>query len=478
MKKILVTLMVFAFSAPVFAKYEAHFSPQEKLITFFEQKMKDADDTIDIAIYNFSNSGVKKVLLDKLKDKVKVRIIMWKGADKEDFEKRKEFLKELVKAGADVRTVSKVYHHKFAIIDNEVLLNSSGNLSRDKDYDENLIICDDCDDRIAVYSREINNTFPLAHYFTKSQKGRPLSKTAKSRAVHTNYAGLALFTSANFWPSSRDKNGVTRFVIKPTKNKGYGHVEAVLAKAIDNASNGSEIKMASAHFRSRSLFDAVIRAHKRGVQFEIVLDGQEYISASGEASKLSKRTEKIIKKALEPRIEKQEKLGLSKMTAKQKKAYDAKWAKLSRGEKTKLKKAKYEAYKKTLSKAELKKLYAEKKIVARAELLTEGAKFSRQLHLAKVPLKFKIFSVIWAYKFSKQMHSKYMLIDDPKKGSTLYTGSYNWSDSGEFSTFENMGIYNSKDHPDIINILLLNTPLRIFCATLPFVRQPLELFHF
>lgn len=60
-------------------------------------------------------------------------------------------------------------------------------------------------------------------------------------------------------------------------------------------------------------------------------------------------------------------------------------------------------------------------------------------------LRMKYYSYNWHYSFP-QMHQKTMLVD----GRWLLTGSYNLSENAEFSTFENVMIYDGQAYPQLI----------------------------
>ena len=65
-----------------------------------------------------------------------------------------------------------------------------------------------------------------------------------------------------------------------------------------------------------------------------------------------------------------------------------------------------------------------------------GVYFSRMLSKI-VDVSFKYYSIRWDHSTAKQMHSKYMIVDN----KTVYTGSYNWSNNAETSSLENVAIY-------------------------------------
>jgi phosphatidylserine/phosphatidylglycerophosphate/cardiolipin synthase-like enzyme len=61
-------------------------------------------------------------------------------------------------------------------------------------------------------------------------------------------------------------------------------------------------------------------------------------------------------------------------------------------------------------------------------------------------IHYKCNTYRWHYKLAKQMHHKYLVID----GTRLYTGSLNFSDNAETSTFENMLLFQGSEHAPLV----------------------------
>ena len=64
-----------------------------------------------------------------------------------------------------------------------------------------------------------------------------------------------------------------------------------------------------------------------------------------------------------------------------------------------------------------------------------------------VTVRLKVFNVRKAAYLTKQMHSKYMIVDD----EILYTGSFNWSYSAEFNHIENVVRLERAFNPSVVN---------------------------
>ncbi len=69
-----------------------------------------------------------------------------------------------------------------------------------------------------------------------------------------------------------------------------------------------------------------------------------------------------------------------------------------------------------------------------------------------VTLRIKFFSLNLRATLAKQMHSKYMVVDDQE----VVSGSFNWSHSSEWSHIENLIRFNSAEQPSMVNQFAAN----------------------
>lgn len=380
-----IFLMASLVPALSLATATAYFSPEDDLEEVFSQEFQKAQKSIDLAIYNFSSSKIRSDLLDRLQKGVKIRIL----AHEADKEKAIRFFEPLVSTGAEVRFVTEINHHKFALIDGEVLLNSSGNLSgssRSKIYDENLVLCRrSCPEHVRAFSREFERLYQYSNIANQPNPTR-LSRSEQNTRIHENYPGVALFTSANFTARRGRSSGLPAISFRSHPGeKNKGEVDRYLSQVIDQVYSGGSIQIATGHFRSKPLFDALVRALERNVRIQVVLDGQEYVSYQKSRSQQTK-----VAKCLQSHPE-------------------------------------HFCYRK-------------------------GYYFSRQLSQAGIDVKLKYYSLRWFYPTAKQMHHKYMIVNQ----QTVYTGSYNWSNNAEFETFENVMILERRDHPHLVRDYIKN----------------------
>ncbi|HVK61974.1 MAG TPA: phospholipase D-like domain-containing protein [Bdellovibrionales bacterium] len=256
--------------------YETYFSPVDDLENIFVEKFKTAKKSIDLSIYTFSSTKVRDILLERMKEGVKVRLIINEGDD----EAVRLFAKPLQEAGASARWVNETNHHKFAVIDSDRLVNSSGNLSGSagsKKYDENLVFCDDCATLVDAFESEFEALNKVSNLIGEKNDVDGIEAGQDKKAVHKNFEN-ALFTSSNFKPkfdAKRQRISFTNF----ESDDGTGKVDRVLIDAISQAKE--EVLVATGHFRSKPLFDALKAAVARGVHVVVVSDGQEYVSKMG-----------------------------------------------------------------------------------------------------------------------------------------------------------------------------------------------------
>lgn len=277
MRKILILLSFVLISSQAFARVHSYFSPEHDLEEVITEHLKLANKRVDIAIYTFSSDGMREVLLDKLQKGIEVRILVDDGHKK----KVRDFVEPLILKGAEVRYLTQINHHKFVLLDNEILLNTSINFASYhlfKKYDENLTVCSTCIELVEAFKNEFESLLKFSNFVIKTQDTQnPKPTDYETRTpVHQNIDGVALFTSSNFTPYYQQ--GKVRTKSNDPDSLGMGNVDSYLVDVISRAQHS--VWVATGHLRSKPLYDALVRAHERGVDVQVVLDGQEYISAS------------------------------------------------------------------------------------------------------------------------------------------------------------------------------------------------------
>ena len=140
---LLTTIVISQFFLISLAKTEVYFSlydnPQKEIIKNIDQ----AEAFINIDMYIFTDREIALPLVKARERGVKVRVYL----DKEQVEYQYSQSRFLVQKGIKTRisTNSYIMHHKFAIIDNPILLTGSYNwtFSANNRNDESLIVIDD-----------------------------------------------------------------------------------------------------------------------------------------------------------------------------------------------------------------------------------------------------------------------------------------------------------------------------------------------
>jgi phosphatidylserine/phosphatidylglycerophosphate/cardiolipin synthase-like enzyme len=139
----LVLILSITISISTFAKTEVYFSlydnPQKEII----KNINQAEAFINIAMYIFTDREIAIPLAKAQERGVKIRLYL----DKDQADYKYSQSRFLVQKGIKTKISSNNYimHHKFAIIDNRILLTGSYNwtFSANHRNDENLMVIDD-----------------------------------------------------------------------------------------------------------------------------------------------------------------------------------------------------------------------------------------------------------------------------------------------------------------------------------------------
>ncbi|MES2854297.1 MAG: phospholipase D-like domain-containing protein, partial [Bdellovibrionota bacterium] len=244
LKKTLAAVALVSFSTSFAFAFESYFSPKDNLETVFAEKFKASEKSIDLVIYTFSSKIVRETLLERLSKGVKVRILINSGND----ESVELFVAPLQAAGASVRWVTPILHHKFAVIDGKRLINSSGNLSGGalgRSYDENLVTCAlECKEQKEAFEQEFEAISSVSNLVGPVNDVTGMKSGQAGKPVGANVDGVALFTSANNFPKFDEKRKRFTTTTKELEG-GEGKVDSVLVDAINRAK--SEVLVATGH---------------------------------------------------------------------------------------------------------------------------------------------------------------------------------------------------------------------------------------
>lgn len=352
---------------------ESHNARVAKLIT-------EAKESVDIAIYSYSDAGIAAALRGAKARGVKIRFLFeTANTDKgiSDPAARAASKSGRIEAdGIDVRYVNKILHHKFLIVDGPrddkkkaetaKIAMGSANWSNTAAtvFDENTLFIQNSAELSALYQQEFDALWVGSRDFVGPAPAQPRSTANITPADVADEAGLdVLFTRANMKAGGAD--GTTW-----STDKASTKVADKWVAAIQNAQ--TSIHIASGHLRLKPVAQALLakRAADPSVDIKVYLDQQEYISTSGD----------------------------------------------------------------TFQKKEVAECEAAATTPAALRNCSEkDFLWSKALVDAGIEVRYKSFAYRWDHSYAAQMHSKYMVVD----GNQLISGSYNLSMNSEHSTFEN-----------------------------------------
>ena len=375
------------------------FSPQdyaESHLALVKKRIEEAEYSIDIAMYSFSDSSLMQSLEDARERGVSIRFLYEGAADdrKDVAGTRSAQLEDL---GIEVRWINKIMHHKFAIIDGPRttietattarLLTGSGNWSYSAGtrYDENMIDVQGDGKLVLAFQQEFNHLWDNSRDLVWNEQISEIpTLTITDEMIALTHGSEARFTSANFRTYVSNTYGPTF-----TREGDGSEVAARLVALIDGAQ--SSIRVASGHLRSRLIAEALIAkaTNAPDVTIEVYLDGQEYVSEWYHNSELDEHA-RCLENAQDQDDEQ--------------------------------------------------------------DCFEKGYYFGNALHLAGIPVRYKYYAYRWDYTYAAQMHHKYMVIDD----SIVASGSYNFSNNAEHNTMENMVILDGVRYPNLVDAYVKN----------------------
>ena len=171
----LVLILSITISISTFAKTEVYFSPSDNPQKTIIKNINQAEAFINIAMYIFTDREIALPLVKAHERGVKIRVYL----DKEQVEYKYSQSRFLVQKGIKTRisTNNYIMHHKFAIIDNRLLLTGSYNwtFSANNRNDENLMVIDD-PEIIEIFQNQFINLWTNKYSLERTQQ---LYKIAK-----------------------------------------------------------------------------------------------------------------------------------------------------------------------------------------------------------------------------------------------------------------------------------------------------------
>jgi len=378
-----LVLFLMAFASPARATTEVVFAPtpgQDTHIARIVEAFDGASRSIDIAIYGLDDQQIVQALAAAVSRGVGVRMLYEQARDPDSPGAPSSSLETI---GVDVRSVNKILHHKFAIIDGVhaeglelgegLLITGSANWHERaaRSYDENTLFTNH-PELLLRFQREFDTLWRNSRPFPEDVRQRPTrTRTARVRREENDPLVGAWFTSANFEVYQSDVHGPTFRIADRDR------VASKLVEAIHGATESIDI--AANHLRSRTVTEAILARHAEApsVRIRVLLDGQEYISDEGAEAQRQRLVECLAK------------AGSSES--------------------------------------------------AERRCRETGSRFGYAMHQAGVPVRFVHYAYRWDLSYASIMHDKFMIID----GRQILTGSYNLSDNSEHDSFENVVFFDA-----------------------------------
>ncbi|MFC1706957.1 phospholipase D-like domain-containing protein [Planctomycetota bacterium] len=271
---------------------EAFFSPEDNFKKALVQTLLTAKRSVDIALYSFHPTSKRDeknyaellkrseiTPLDALRELadrgVRVRMVLNKAATDEW---AKKSVQPLVDAGVGVFTVGATMHEKYAILDDSVVINGSGNWSAGAfiRYREDWVICPPDPALAAVFADNFQKLLAERKSVVIDKNGVPKVRPASQKSIGRSKPRRR--KGAKQKPSSD--------VYFTTDNKG---TETTIAEDVvvrQMAQAKKTLIIAIAHFNTDRIGKAVVAAHKRGVSIRVLVDLGEYGNKNSQVKRL------------------------------------------------------------------------------------------------------------------------------------------------------------------------------------------------
>ncbi|MCR9204815.1 MAG: phospholipase D-like domain-containing protein, partial [Halobacteriovoraceae bacterium] len=255
--KTIILLFSFLLIANTAAKVSVLFHPYDDTFSAIVERLKKAEKTIDMALYNLdasqrssiirylsSNSFQRKLESGELT----VRLLFEGYASKEE---NLEKMLKIEKLGIDVKTLrtSKKMHHKFAIIDGHSidasLITGSANWSsgsRDN-YNENIFFFDNEAQMAQKFQKEFNLLWSVSKEVGKAFVHKEVGFEKAERGL-----GEVFFNTENFV--------VKRGTLYKKRNDVGFRLTKEIVRSIDNAKK--KIEIATTRLKLRPIYNALL----------------------------------------------------------------------------------------------------------------------------------------------------------------------------------------------------------------------------
>ena len=280
MKTKFLTLILLSCTS-AFANVTTMFHPFDPTLNEIANYILEAEDTIDMALYNIDTSKTNPVIQALSSDDVQRRIknkslnirIIFEGYSSK--EKKIAKMEKLEKLGVDARYLgmSRKMHHKFATIDSSgdhpVLITGSANwsLSSRRNYNENILYFDGKPGITMAFQNQFDLLWSKSKEFGFSNQRLNFQNVNPHRSAEMEEGFKVFFNTENLKVTKR---GFT----KDSKKEGY-----VLTRQIVDLINNAEtsIEIATTRIKLRPIYEALKSAAARGVKIDLLVTQGEYL---------------------------------------------------------------------------------------------------------------------------------------------------------------------------------------------------------
>lgn len=288
LQKLLLTLILVSTQFQSWSKSQVLFSPYqgEEAFEKLYQSIAKATKRVYLTTYSWSDKKVLDSLLLATQGGAEVKVVLHAGLDKN--EKIKSFVSELESVGAEVKVSPMNMHEKFILVDDEMLINGSANLSggAKSKYSENIVFHEIESGAEKNLLTEFNNEFSVLWNTSKNVTNHQLDSILKikdennlpSKKETSLYSSSMNFTlKENAKTSQTYKTGRSYALVKRGGSNQTWFVRDMLIEKISKAKKNIYVSMN--HLNIREVSDALIEAVKRGVDVRLNVDNQEFKTA-------------------------------------------------------------------------------------------------------------------------------------------------------------------------------------------------------
>jgi len=210
---------------------QSHFSAQDGIEWVIEREIDAAAKRIDVAVYTFTSRPLAQALVDASNRGVRVRVILDPSNASGSYSKAAY----LVKNGIEVRTEkgAGLMHHKFALVDDSVLITGSFNwtASAEAENDENILVLKGFPATCRSYSREFERIWHEGKVWSEEPEEIPQLSATDLRALKKHVGeevavqgrvvrvGCSERSNTYFINFSKDRDGLTVVIFSSAVGK-------------------------------------------------------------------------------------------------------------------------------------------------------------------------------------------------------------------------------------------------------------------